>query len=197
MNKLWKYIFRAGVTATLLIALVGALVICFPKQRVPSAGNPPTAVIVLGAAPNSPAIRYRVLRGHELAESLPAGQLVLSGGRTSPQDESEAQNMARFVSQFGGTVPVVLEEKSTNTWENLSNTKKFLPEDASVVLVSDEYHLARAVLFAYSLGYSKVFWASPDSSYYRPGELAWYYCREVAAILRYFPRAAWVFVDRN
>src|SRR5262245_328239 len=137
-----KINFRKIVTTTcsVLVALLlleVATVAGFPKQRLPADGTTADAIVVLGAAPNSPAIRYRVLRASDLYGQGKGELVVLSGGRTDPKDESEAQNMAKFLSAYSFGVPTVLEEHSGNTWENLTNTKKLLPEKPDVLLVSD------------------------------------------------------------
>ena len=82
----------------------------------------------------------------------------------------------------------LLEQKSTNTLENLKNSKKLVLGGSSVIVVSDTYHLPRAFLVAKAVGFSRVYWSAPSSSYYEPAELVRYYGREFAAVLAYIPR---------
>lgn len=163
-------------------------VFAFPKSSLPPAGERADVIVVLGAAPNSPAIRFRALKGYELYNAGHAPQLILAGGVTSVQDESEARNMNRFLLKQGLGGNVILEEKSTNTLENLRNSKQLVPGATSVLVVSDTYHLPRAFLVAKAVGFSRVFWSAPAHSYYKPTELTWYYGRELVALLAYVPK---------
>lgn len=200
MSKLLHFIFRVyQIVAGALIALVVldvVFVLGFPAESLPKAGSPADAVVVLGAAPNSPAIRNRASRGYEVYSSGAANTLVLTGGNTASQDESEAMNMARFLTKQKGTaLPLVLEERSANTYENLRNTKQQVPELDTIVIVSDRYHVPRAFVTAKSLGFEHVYWSSPDSSYYLFPELARYYVREMVAMFAYVPK--WVQAARE
>ncbi len=188
-----KRIFRIVIKLVILIVLVDAVFVwAFPNTHLPSKDRPSDAVVVLGAAPNSPAIRNRADLGKKLYLEGLAETIILTGGVTSSKDESEAKNMARFLSKNASTsLPLVLEESSTNTFENLENSQGLVPQLSSIIIVSDTYHLPRAFLIAKRLGYRDVYWASPDSSYYRPSELAWYYLREMVAIIAYVPRFLW------
>lgn len=177
------------VRIVLLVLLADVVfVLAFPKSYLPPAGEQASAIVVLGAAPNSPAIRFRALKGYELYSAGYASQLILSGGLTSVRDESEAQNMNRFLLKQGFSGHALLEQKSTNTLENLENSKQLVPGAASVLVVSDTYHLPRAFLVAKAVGFSRVYWSSPASGYYKPAELAWYYGREFVAVLTYAPK---------
>lgn len=182
------------VRILILILLVDVVfVLAFPQTSLPPAGTQAGAVIVLGAAPNSPAIRFRTLKGYELYHAGYAEQLILSGGVTSSRDESEAQNMNRFLLKQGLDGHALLEQKSTNTLENLENSKKLIPGVGSVVVVSDAYHLPRAFLIAKAVGFSRVYWSAPASNYYKPAELAWYYGREFVAVLAYIPKLVFTY----
>lgn len=177
----------------LLVFLADAVfVLVFPRTSLPQTGEKADAVVVLGAAPNSPAIHNRALKGYQLYNEGRARQLVLSGGVTSNLDESEAQNMNRFLQKQGLPVQAVLEQKSTNTLENLENSRRLLPEAGSVIVVSDVYHLPRAFLVAKAVGFARVYWDAPSSNYYKASELMWYYGREVVAILAYIPKLLFI-----
>ena len=185
-----RKVFRYLVMVILTVLLADAFfVLGFPRTSLPKSGHTADAIVVLGAAPNSPAIRNRAELGKKLYGDGLARTIILTGGVTSSKDESEAKNMARFLSKNTSTsLPLVLEEHSVNTFENLENSKGLVPGVSSIIIVSDTYHLPRAFLIAKRLGYKDVYWASPDSSYYRPSELAWYYAREMVAIVAYLPR---------
>jgi uncharacterized SAM-binding protein YcdF (DUF218 family) len=148
------------------------------------------AVIVLGAAINTPALYERAKRGLELYEEGKADTMVLSGGRISDSDISEAQYMEKVI-QGNTTQPVryILEENSHSTYDNIYNSKAKLSDTAdSVIIVSDEFHLARAVLLAKRAGFEKVYWSAPEPFYYSHQNLRFYYTREFFAMLSYIPR---------
>lgn len=185
--KIRKVVKRAGLVFIALVVLEAGFVFFFPKQNLPSEQSPADAVIVLGAAPNSPAIRERAWHGYVQFRDNLGKLLVFSGGNTRPQDETEAANMSRFLANRGVLAPQALEENSSNTWENLSYTRRELPQNYSVLVVTDTYHIPRAVLVAKAVGFEQVYWSAPSSNYYPLSELVWYYIREMVALPSYLP----------
>lgn len=147
------------------------------------------AVIILGAAINTPALYNRSLKGLELYRDGKAEVLILSGGRIDDADISEAEYMQKVIKKNGGTnVPMLLEEKSHNTYENIKNSKNIKPEAKSTIIVSDRFHVARGSLLALRNGYRPVYWESPTGTYYKRSEWLYYYFREGVAMLSYLPK---------
>ena len=120
--------------------------------------GPPRVAVVLGAAVwqegPSPAIRRRVARALDLWHRGDAQHFVLCGGvgRWPP---SEAEVMAELLCSAG--VPgdrIALERRSASTWENLLFARPLLESlDARQVwIVTDDYHVPRALLMARRLG---------------------------------------------
>jgi uncharacterized SAM-binding protein YcdF (DUF218 family) len=145
--------------------------------------------IVLGAAIYTPALKNRTLTALDLYEQGKADKLILSGGRISDSDISEAQYMEKVIKQNqDANAKYVLEDGSHNTYENIHNSQKLMGENDSVVIVSDEFHLARAVLVAKRAGIEKVYWESPEPTYYTKRELNFYYFRELVAMIAYIPK---------
>lgn len=150
------------------------------------------AIIILGAAINTPALYNRTLEGLKLYDEGKADVLVLSGGKISEPDISEAQYMQKVIKKNSTeNVPVILEDQSHNTEENIKNSKAKVPNAKSVIIVSDEFHLARAVLLAKRNGFDPVYWSSPKPTYYNPKELRHYYLREMEAMVGYIPTFIW------
>ncbi len=170
--------FAAGVV--LLAVLDVAVVLGVPKSHLPDFEA--DAAVVLGAAPNSATITNRTKVGVRVVQEKKAKVLVLSGGKTDFRDESEAQNMYKVVKRIDEGIPVVLESQAKNTKENLEFTKKALGGASSLVIATDQYHLARSILAAKIAGFSEVYWDSPDSSYYPKKELRRYYLREIIGL---------------
>jgi uncharacterized SAM-binding protein YcdF (DUF218 family) len=147
------------------------------------------AIIVMGAAINTPALRNRTLEGLRLYQEGKAPVMVLSGSRISDADISEAQYMQKVIKQnTAEPVNAILEQSSHNTYENIRNSKAKVPDAKSVIIVSDEFHLARAALTARTNGFSKVYWSYPEPTYYSKAELRRYYFRELAAMVSYVPK---------
>jgi uncharacterized SAM-binding protein YcdF (DUF218 family) len=147
------------------------------------------AVIVLGAAINTPALDNRTLEGLHLYEQGKADVMVLSGGKISEPDISEAEYMEKVIKKNAkGTVAYVLEDQSHNTYENIFNSIRKIEKKESIIIVSDEFHLARAVLVAKRAGFESVYWSAPKPEYYNSTELRRYYIREFFAMLSYLPK---------
>ncbi len=146
------------------------------------------AIVVLGAAINTPALTNRTLEGLKLYQQHKADVMILSGGKISDSDISEAQFMEKVIKKNSKQkVNYILEEGSHNTYENLTNTLNKKPDIKSLVIVSDEFHLARGVAIARSLGVKDVYWSAPEPTYYNNKELLYYYGRELVALNNYLP----------
>lgn len=146
------------------------------------------AIVVMGAAINSPELYSRSLKALELYEQSLAPVVVLTGGRISDKDISEAV-YAKKVMEKNSKEPIntVLEDSSTNTYENMKNAKKLLPEAKSIIVVTDSYHSARSVLMALSVGFKEVLWASSENIA-TPKTNIYHYLREMVALPSYIPK---------
>jgi uncharacterized SAM-binding protein YcdF (DUF218 family) len=151
--------------------------------------KPADAVIILGAAINTPAIHNRTLEGLQMYNQGKAEVMVLSGGKIADADISEAQYMEKVVKKNSATKPqYILEDQSHNTYENIKNSKAKLGDKGSVIIVSDQFHLARAVLLAKRAGFETVYWSAPKPTYYDNSDMRFYYFREIVAMLDYIPK---------
>ena len=202
MKKLWKILKRLlyFVAGFLLLDLI--VIVFFSFYRPPLQKS--YAIVVLGAAINTPSLYNRTLQGLKLYQDGYAKQMVLTGGVDYPKSMPEALYMENvIIAQWknsspplplgegrgeGSLPPMILDENAHSTYENLLNTKTKIGADKSIIIVSDGFHLARAILVAERLGFRKISWSSPNSSYYNPGELAYYYAREVLAMIDYIPK---------
>jgi uncharacterized SAM-binding protein YcdF (DUF218 family) len=110
------------------------------------------AIVVLGAAlrpdgtPGEPLLR-RIRHGVELFKAGAAPRLILCGGDGRRSGTSEAAAMR--VIALGAGVPaeaILLDERSTNTYENAVETGALLRAHGlrTVLLVSERFHLPRA-----------------------------------------------------
>ncbi len=186
-----KILISVGIFLGLLVVADVALVwgIAHVRPEIKHAD----AVIILGAAINTPALTNRTMEGLGLYEQDNVDVMVLSGGKISDADISEAQYMEKVIKKNAKEkVDYILEQDSHNTYENIKNSKAKLVEEGkahdSIIIVSDAFHLARGVLMAKRAGFDDVYWSAPSSGYYRRGELRFYYWREFVAMLNYIPK---------
>ena len=176
-----------AVIVIIIVIIDAALVFGFSQYRPPIAKS--DAIIILGAAINTPALDNRSLEGLRLYQEGKANVIVVSGGRISDEDISEAGYMQKVIKKNETeNVPVILEDQSHDTYENIKNSKALIPSAKSVIIVSDDFHLARGVLLALREGFYPVAWSSPKPYYYDKKELAYYYFREMAAMVEYIPK---------
>ena len=114
------------------------------------------AVIVLGAAVwgenVSPVLRDRLHKVIEYHHANPNAIIVVAGGQGAGLI-TEAEAMRRFLVEHG--VPneqIIKEDRSTNTFENISFAKEILDEllgeDYRVVIITNDFHAFRAVSMA-------------------------------------------------
>lgn len=189
MKKVYRILKWLGLAVATVLVLDLAVILTFANlhPRLEKAD----AIVVLGAAINSPALQNRSLKALELYEAGLAPLLVLSGGRISEQDITEAGYMKRVISSHAdksARYNLILEENSHTTFENLENTKAKIPNAKSIIIVTDKYHIARAVLIAKRAGFQAVSWSAPIPYYHKLSDQIYYYFREALAMLAYVPK---------
>ena len=148
-------------------------------------------IVIHGAGLNgtdlTPLLRGRVDRAYDLwVKQDKKGVFVPSGGRGADEEISEAEAMARYLRSRG--VPdsaIVLEDRSTTTWENLTYSRDLItrlssgtPERAA--LVTSDYHVFRTAMYARAVGFNADGLGSKTASYYFPTA----FIREFIAISR-------------
>ena len=103
----------------------------------------------------SRALKKRLVKAYEYAEENPITILILSGGQGFGENITEAQCMADFLLEKG--LPrerILLEEKSTNTMENLKFSNELSGcADKKTGIISNDFHVYRALKLAEKLGY--------------------------------------------
>jgi len=146
-------------------------------------------VIVLGAqwkqSGPSYMLRQRLDKAIEYLENNPDTLVIVSGGKGDNEPISEAAGMAGYL-EDAGIVPerILQEDASTSTEENLEFSATFLdPGRDRVVLVTNNYHVFRAVKIAEKKGYSNVEGLAAKS---HPGILLNNIVREFFAIVKDF-----------
>lgn len=154
---------------------------------------PADAIVVLGAAQwngrPSPVLQARLDRAIALYREGYAPLLVLTGGSVAGDPFSEA-SVGRAYAQAQG-VPdeaILVEEESRSTLENLRGAWQLLsPRRAfSILLVSDPFHMARALAMARDLGFQAHPAPVYTSALARQPLEDFYIMREAGALLLYW-----------
>lgn len=115
--------------------------------------QPADVIIVLGSQVNSggragPSLARRADRATALYRQGYADRIICTGGFTSPGSVSEAQAACdRIVAAGVPREAMILEQRATSTEENAAFSAAIMREQGwrSAVIVSDGYHLLRAV----------------------------------------------------
>lgn len=159
---LWiRRVFMALVCfgAVLFIIVEGFIISGFSRKGQPGASY----VIVLGAQMKaggpSKALQYRLDEAICYLNENPDSRVIVSGGQGTDELISEAQGMYDYLVAKGIEAErIIKEEQSRNTFENLTFSAEFLDkEHDSVAVVTNDFHVFRAVRIAEKAGYEKVF----------------------------------------
>ena len=147
---------RIAFLAAVALFLIAELLILAPGLRDAPSGL--DCIVVLGARVNgrepSGALRNRIEVAGEYLEANPDTIAVLSGGQGSDEEISEAQCMYEKLTARGiDPARLILEDKSTDTSENLRFSRELVPEGASVGLVTNNFHICRALGLARGLNW--------------------------------------------
>lgn len=152
-----KKILLVSTVAFLAIYLTALVYIGFYTSY--DNAKPSDAILVLGAASEyknmvNPCLLARVEKGVSLYKKKYASKMIMSGGNDGYKKNNQAILMGQLAEKRG--IPkkdILLETESGSTYENLLYTKRIMEENdiLSVIIVSDPYHLARALLVARTL----------------------------------------------
>jgi uncharacterized SAM-binding protein YcdF (DUF218 family) len=77
--------------------------------------------------------------------------VIASGGKGPGEEISEAEAIKReLVKQEIGESRIILEDRSTNTYENIDFSKKLIPQNALLgIIVTNNFHMYRAISIAH------------------------------------------------
>ena len=145
-------------------------------------------MVVLGAKVRgdepSRALRKRLETALSYAAGNPGTLLVLSGGQGPDEKISEAGCMQNWLLEHGlDDSRMILEDRSTDTVENLKYSDELTGcKDGPVGIVSNDFHVYRAVRLAEGMGYREVYGIPAPTS---PAVmLPHYMVREVFAVVK-------------
>ncbi|HFI0763479.1 TPA: YdcF family protein [Streptococcus suis] len=113
-------------------------------------------VVVLGAGligdQVTPLLASRIDKGIAIYQKHPGCKLIMSGGQGPDEIIAEGQAMANYALEKG--VPaedILIENQSTNTEENLKFSFALMKSGSRFALVTNYYHVFRALLLARKL----------------------------------------------
>ncbi len=156
LRRIVQFLFVAGM---LLFLLVEGLIIS-QFGSAPEAGA--DICLILGAQMKesgpSDVLQRRLDRAIDYLWESPETVVVVSGGQGGNEPVSEAQGMQEYLISKGiAAERIILEDASTNTVENLVYSGRLIDKASdSVVIVTNNFHVFRAVSIAKRQGYGNV-----------------------------------------
>lgn len=117
------------------------------------------AIVVLGAAQwngkPSPMFQARLERARTLYQGGSAPYIIVTGGVGEGAMIADSHIGKKYLVNAGiDERAILIEEQSRTTWQNLNQVKKVLSnkQSRSILLVSHDFHIMRAVEMARDLG---------------------------------------------
>jgi len=160
MPKRFKIILYTVMGIFFFIFIVTEAVIIKNSIQEPEADA--DYIIVLGARVNgtkvSRNLKYRLDAASGYYKDNPGCKIIVSGGQGMGEDITEGKAMKDYLVKQGiNPGNIITEEKSANTDENLKYSMDIIKDKkASVVIVSNNFHIYRAKKIAEKQGYENV-----------------------------------------
>lgn len=173
-GRLMAAIPKPAKAAFCILACAGGLTFCavegmilseYKAQAAPGADY----CIVLGAqwkaSGPSAVLRKRLDRAVEYLKANPCTKVIVSGGKGPNEPMAEARGMYEYLVQAGiEKERILVEDKSRNTYENLVFSGELLDKESdNVVIVTNNFHVFRALGIAKKQNYGKVEGLAADS----------------------------------
>lgn len=145
-------------------------------------------VLVLGAQVKGTRLTYalqtRLDVAYQYAVDNPESVVIVSGGKGSGENVTEAYAMAEYLKAKGlDESRLIMEDQSTSTHENIEYSKQFIDSmNARIVLVTNDFHVYRGIGVATKQGLTNVEGlGAPVKWYTIPNQ----YVREAFAVIKY------------
>lgn len=158
-----------GVILLMGVAFFVFVQICIMSRYTSHCKERVDYLVVLGAQMKtsgpSRALKYRLDAAYDYLQQYEDTVVIVSGGRGKDEPVSEAQGMKAYLVAKG--IPaerIILEDRSVNTYENLQLSAQLLrPEQDKVAVVTNNFHLFRAMKIAEKAGYEKLYGVAAQS----------------------------------
>ena len=190
LNSIPKWIKRGFLgllcAGLLLVCVVEGMIFSrFNSQPQPGADY----CIILGAqwkaGGPSEVLRRRLDKAIEYLKDNVETKVIVSGGQGGNEHITEAAGMREYLLEAGiSDERIIVEDKSSNTYENLVFSGELLQAESDrVVIVTKNFHVFRATKIAEKQGYENVEGLSADSV---PGLLPNNLLREFVGVMKDF-----------
>lgn len=183
-----KWLFTAICILLALIFAVFAVLEGFICSQMGAKGESGLDyVVVLGARVNkngvpSKPLYWRIDAAEDYLRANPDTKAILSGGKGADEPMSEAQCMYdTLVARGIDASRLLLEDKSTNTNENIRFSLALMEEDATFGVITNNFHVFRAVHIAEKQSGKAV---SGIASQYKDALFVHYVAREAVGVAK-------------
>lgn len=146
-------------------------------------------IVVLGAQlkENGPSqvLKMRLDKAYDYLMDNPGTKVIVSGGKGKNEPDTEANGMFRYLVERGiDENRIIREDESCNTVQNILYSSEYLNKEKDKVgIISNNFHIFRAVSIAKANGYEKVWGISaPSYAYLQPNNMM----REFFGIIKDF-----------
>lgn len=133
--------------------------------------KPLNYIVVLGAGligkKVTPLLASRINRGIEIYHRNPGSKLIMSGGQGEDEEIPESHTMAKYAQEHG--VPkddIIIEDQSKTTNENLRFSHKLMKHNSTFCLVTNSYHVYRALVLAKRQGLKCIGYGAKTKWYF-------------------------------
>ncbi|MEE1085943.1 MAG: YdcF family protein [Schaedlerella sp.] len=160
LSKIVQNLVTIALIGLCILFLVVEMKILYAMKE--KYGNTPQCLIILGAQVRGKRItnslKRRLDKAVEVWRQEQSIRLIVSGGQGRGEDIPEAEAMAIYLLNQGIPSGIILkEDRSTSTWENLQFSKKYIDTENELAgIVTNNFHIYRALLLANDCGYQKI-----------------------------------------
>ena len=128
-------------------------------------------VVVLGAGlmgkKVTPLLAARINRGIEVYRRNPGSKIIMSGGQGPGEEIPEAVAMAKYAEEKGiSKQDIIVEDKSKTTRENLIFSHRLMKPGSRFAIVTNSYHVYRALVLAKRLGLQCIGYGAKTKWYF-------------------------------
>lgn len=152
----------------------------------------PDYIVVLGAGlwgdTPSLTLTQRLETSLDIINMYPDVKIIVSGGQGPGETITEAEAMKKFLVSKGiDRARIIMEDKSTNTLENLLNTREVIRkfdnrDKLKITIVTSNFHMFRSKFLAERVGFKAYGYPAPILKYLIPA----YHIREFLAVIKSF-----------
>lgn len=190
-----KNIFLAVVAAIILIAVlavfwIGGIIMGASESVSSASAEEPKYIVILGGSLEGKkpgrCLENRIEVAAKWLKEHPEAKAVCSGGQGADEEISEAEAISKALWKKGiAKKRIILEEKSTSTYENFAFTKTLLDRKEmgkpyKIAFATNEFHIYRSKRLAEYVGFEKPVAISAPT----PGDLFYQnFLREIAAVV--------------